>query len=515
MATYKVNGKVAEAPAGDKLLPHLIDGGTHVPHYCWHRGLTPAGNCRMCLVKVSNSRKLEVACMYPVSEGLEVTTEGPDVDAGRQAVLEYMLINHPLDCPVCDKAGECDLQDNTFKYRNGHSRFDENKVIRHTKDLGPNVKIWGNRCISCTRCVRFTEEITGTGELSIVNRGDHSVADVHPDVPLDNPMSLNVVDICPVGALIDKNFLYQARVWFSKKVPSVCTGCSRGCNITGTVLHNQVKRLQPRENHDVNGFWMCDAGRLDHEWLSGTDRLRVTKGDAGDLARRLVAVRDRNGAGSVAMLISTAATVEELHLAAKLAQRVQAEVYFLGKVRGARWVSPSGFAIETDKTPNTRGALRVFELDALPPASGVVDAIRAGRIKAVLSINGIHDADWPEGLVDLAPRLELAAALDVCENDWTKVCGSVLPSAAWAEKSGTFVNRDGRLQRIQPIVAATGTAQPDVVWLQQMLIELGERRTAISAEGVLREALRGIDYRQIGQTGVVLDAPSAPAGVGK
>ncbi|HLF93817.1 MAG TPA: 2Fe-2S iron-sulfur cluster-binding protein, partial [Planctomycetota bacterium] len=273
MPKIKVNGKEVEAPPGEKLLKVLLDQGTFVPHYCWHPGLQPAGNCRMCLVKVSNSRKLEVSCMYPTGDNLEVTTEGPEVDAGRKAVMEYLLINHPLDCPICDKAGECDLQDYTYKYRGGLSRFDEEKNIRHTKDLGPNIRIWGNRCIVCTRCVRFCEEVSGTGEMCVINRGDRSVVDVFPGIPVDNPLSLNVVDLCPVGALIDKNFMYSARVWFAKKQESVCASCSRGCNSELTVLDNDIKRLQPRPNPDVNQYWMCDEGRLNTRYVASDRRL--------------------------------------------------------------------------------------------------------------------------------------------------------------------------------------------------------------------------------------------------
>ena len=457
----------------------------------------------MCLVKVNTSRKLEVACMVPVSDNLEVVTEGPEVDAGRKAVLEYMLINHPLDCPVCDKAGECDLQDFTFKYRHGVSRFDENKVIRHTKDLGPNVKIWGNRCISCTRCVRFTDEITGTGELTISARGDHAVADVHPDVPLDNPMSLNVVDICPVGALIDKNFLYQARVWFAKKVDTICPGCSRGCNISATVLHDSLKRIQPRHNADVNGHWMCDAGRLGQGWVGSERRIRVGNGTAVDVAARCRAVADLRGAGSVALVVSTAATMEELYLVMRLAQTLEATVFFATAERGERWVSKSGFAIETDKTPNAAGAKAVFGLDRLPGLESVVSGIAAGRIRAVVTINGLPDVVWPEALVAAASRLELAAALDVQENAWTAVSQFVLPSAAWVEKDGTWMNADGRLQRVNRAVAPTGSCRSDLVWLQEMLVALGKRKQVLSAEGVFREAMAGLDYKTVGASGTL------------
>ena len=223
MPTFKVNGQPVEFLPGDMALTAMLRAGVYVPHFCYHPGLSPEGNCRICLVKSNQSRKLEVSCMTPCNEKLEIETEPADVRAARKDVMEFLLVNHPLDCPICDKAGECDLQDFTFKYRDGLSRFVDAKNIRHTKDLGPDIAIWGNRCIACSRCVRFCEEIPGTGELALVNRGDRSVIDIFPGVPIENPMSLNVVDICPVGALIDKNFLFEQRVWLGEEKSTVCT----------------------------------------------------------------------------------------------------------------------------------------------------------------------------------------------------------------------------------------------------------------------------------------------------
>ncbi len=336
MPKIKVNGKDVEAPPGEKLLKVLLDQGTFVPHYCWHPGLQPAGNCRMCLVKGSNSRKLEVSCMYPTSDNLEVTTESPEVDAGRKAVMEYLLINHPLDCPICDKAGECDLQDYTYKYRQGVSRFEEAKNIRHTKDLGPNIRIWGNRCIVCTRCVRFCGEVAGTGELCVIERGDRSVVDVFPGIPIDNPLSLNVVDICPVGALIDKNFMYQARVWFTKKTESVCASCSRGCNIELTTMDNDIKRLQPRANAEGNQHWMCDEGRLNHKYVASERRLLKGTGAPAEIASEGKRLK-------FAGIVSTYATIEELWLFKKLMEEVGS---YQEKVEEDAPVSPNDVDIE-------------------------------------------------------------------------------------------------------------------------------------------------------------------------
>jgi len=510
MPEIKVNGKPMTAPPGKRLLTVLIENGVVVPFYCYHPGLDPAGNCRMCLVKVSTSRKLEVACMIVPSEGLEVTTEGPEVEAGRKGVLEYMLANHPLDCPICDKAGECMLQDHTYNHRHGVSRFEEDKVIKGTWDLGPNIRIWGNRCIACTRCVRFTEDIVGTGELSIVNRGDHSVADTHPEIPLDNPMSLCTVDLCPVGALIDKNFMYQARVWFADRKETICTGCSRGCNVTATTYQGEIKRLQPRENADVNQHWMCDAGRLGIGHVKAERRIRQFKGSVGAIAKAL-----KDASGQVAIVASTSHTLEELYLVKKLGDGLKAKVAFLGKNVGERWVAKSGFAIETDKTSNTKGAQAVF--GALPPVSDVAKAIEAGQVKALLVLNQIPDFEWPADLVAAAKKVPFVAVADLLDGPIAQAAQVVVPSAAWAEKDGVIVNRDGRFQRMRPVLAPTGGAVADVAWLQDLLVALGLRKGIVSAEGVFREAFPGLDYAKVGASGLVptaapADAPPASLG---
>jgi NADH-quinone oxidoreductase subunit G len=507
MPKIKVNGTEIEAPPGKRLLEVLNNTGTFVPHYCWHPGLSPAGNCRMCLVKVSNSRKLEVSCMVMPTEGLEVTTEGPEIDAGRKAVLEYMLINHPLDCPICDKAGECMLQDFTYNYRHGLSRFQEPKVIRHTKSLGPHIKIWGNRCISCTRCIRFCDEIAGTGELTIVNRGDHSVADTHPTVELDNPMSLCTVDICPVGALIDKNFLYQARVWFAERKESVCTSCSHGCNVTATVYKGEIKRLQPRFNGEVNGHWMCDAGRLNIGHIVSERRLTAAKarGTVQNVVQGL-----RNAGEKVALIASTSHTLEELFLIKQLAQALKARVGFLS-LEGESWTSASGFTIEADKTSNRRGA-ELFFGPTLTPAKMIARAIQNGEVRAALMLNQIPELEWPGELVQAVPKLTFFGVADLIDSPLFETASVVVPTACWAEKDGTVMNRDGRIQRLRTLVAPPSGTRSDSSFLQELLVALGVRKSVVSSEGIFREAFPGLDYRTVGEQGSLL--PAAPTSSG-
>ncbi|MBI2900296.1 MAG: (2Fe-2S)-binding protein [Planctomycetes bacterium] len=484
MPKIKLNGKEVEVAPGKTVLQACVDNGAFVPHYCWHPGLSPAGNCRMCLVKVSNSRKLEASCMYPCSDNLEVTTEGPEVAKGRQDVLEFMLINHPLDCPICDKAGECDLQDYTYAYRGGVSRFRDKKVIKHTKDLGPNVRIWGSRCIACTRCVRFCEEVAGTGELCLVNRGDHSVVDVFPTIPIDNPVSLNVVDLCPVGALIDRNFLYQARVWFARETESVCASCARGCNVKITALDNRIKRMVPRVNADVNTWWMCDEGRLNTRYLADDRRLTASKGSARDLD---AAARK----GNFGIVLSTYQTIEEMWLVKRLAEAWKAPVGFLTLTRGER-KKFGGLVIEPDKTPNRRFAEKLF---------GELKPVPAG-CKGLFVLNGIPELEGPPELMAAANGAEFLAVSDLRKGPLVEKAQVVLPACAWAEKDGTFMNVDGRVQRIRKAIEPPAAVRAEVAWLQEAL-----GTEPLSAEGVFLQAakevpaLAGLDYGKLGNQG--------------
>jgi NADH-quinone oxidoreductase subunit G len=516
MAKIKLNGKDVEVPAGKPLLQGCIDAGAYVPHYCYHPGLTPAGNCRMCLVKVSNSRKLEASCMYPASDGLEVTTEGPEVEKARKDVMEFLLINHPLDCPICDKAGECALQDYTYTYRGGLSRFQEPKNIRHTKDLGPNIKIWGNRCIVCTRCVRFTDEVSGTGELCVANRGDHSVVDVFPGVPIDNPLSLNVVDICPVGALIDKNFLFAARVWFAKQTKTVCGSCSRGCNATVTALDGRIKRIIARPNPDVNQYWMCDRGRLNHPFVRSDQRLTTARGTAREMASAARAIVEKHGAGSVGGIASAWNTVEEMFLFKKLMAALQAPAPgMLTLTQGERQAFPGGFTIEADKTPNRAGGALLLGTD--DGLDGIVAAVQSGKLRGLVVMNGIPDFTFPEALLKAAEKLEFLAVIDILASPLSHRANVVLPAAAWAEKDGTFVNFQRRAQRIRAAVKAPGAAAPEIEPLQNALVDLGARERVVSAEGVFKEVAKevpefaGLDYGRLGLQGAPLAAAGAAA----
>jgi len=453
-----VNGKTIEAEAGANLLRTLLDHGIFVPHYCYHPALSVAGNCRMCLVKIAGSRKLETSCTLRVASGLVVETEAPEVVKARKDILEFLLINHPLDCPVCDQAGECLLQDFSYVYGSDSSRFTEDKTIRQSKPFGPLVHYWGNRCIVCTRCVRFCNEITKTGELAVVGRSDHSEIDVFPDRPLDNPLSGNVIDLCPVGALLNRDFLYQSRVWFLQTAETICGGCSRGCNILADSLEGAIKRLRPRTNHEVNDWWICDAGRLSFQATQGASRLRAPRilgaeekpsttslRAASTALDRLGAAIKQWGPGGVAGIASGFATNEELFLFGRLLDRFGIRVAAcLTRREGEDRRLACGFVIDAEKAPNRRGAERILGPGTVAEGLARLEGeIRAGSVRALVVLGG-DPRGTPGSLEALLDRVTLPLVIDAWDGPLAQRAEVVLPGAAWTEKNGTMVNSRDR-----------------------------------------------------------------------
>ncbi|HJT77809.1 MAG TPA: 2Fe-2S iron-sulfur cluster-binding protein, partial [Gemmataceae bacterium] len=285
MAVVYVNNKPVDI--GNErlnLVQAALKGGVFIPHYCWHPALTVVASCRMCLVEVGERKpdgtvamqpKVVPACQTPAKDNTVVVTDSPRARAAQAGTLESLLLNHPLDCPVCDKAGECLLQDYTYRYGNAQSRMIDVKNTPPNKpDIGPNVTLFTDRCIMCSRCVRFTREISGTAELQVVNRGDHSEIDIFPGEPLDNKLASNVVDLCPVGALCSKDFLYKHRVWNLKTRKGVCADCSTGCSVYVDANKDVVYRLRPRYNPQAQGYFMCDDGRLGYHYVNAEERVK-------------------------------------------------------------------------------------------------------------------------------------------------------------------------------------------------------------------------------------------------
>src|SRR5262245_20664762 len=297
MPKVTIDGQELDVAAGTTILSACQQRGREIPHYCYHPGLTIAGNCRMCLVEVEKAPKLVIGCYTPVAEGMVVHTASDKVVQARSAMMEFFLINHPLDCPICDQAGECRLQEYAVAYGDGESRYTEPKLaLAKAVDIGPHVMLDQERCIQCSRCIRFCDEVTKTGELGFFERGERSQIGIFPGKRLDNAYSGNVVDLCPVGALTLKEFRFATRVWYLNNTPTVCGGCARGCNVVVGVgqqqtmmttigqLDDRIKRIVPRVNEAVNGWWICDEGRLSYEHEQKTPRLEVSRVSGNDAA---------------------------------------------------------------------------------------------------------------------------------------------------------------------------------------------------------------------------------------
>src|SRR5512144_1060362 len=408
MPKLTIDGKEVEVAPGTNLIEAARRAGVEVPHYCYHPGLSIAGQCRLCMVDIEKVPRPQIGCNTQATDGMVVLTETDRVRETRQSIMEFHLINHPLDCPVCDQAGECWLQIYYMRHGLYDPRMVDEKVHKpKAVPLGPHVILDAERCILCSRCVRFCDEVTGTGELGIFNRGDHSEIGLFPGKTLENKYSGNVTDICPVGALTDRDFRFQVRVWYLDTAKSVCNGCARGCNVDVHTSrrrphHNQgkrVARLKPRFNADVNKWWMCDEGRYGFGWIDDDSRLTApsvreggrvaeTTWDAA-IAALATALR-RYRPEEIGIIASPQMSNEDLFALGALAKRL-AVASVDHRVPPAVPGSQDDFLIRADKNPNTRGA----ELIGLVPGPGglagpaMLDAAAARRLKLLWILH--HD----------------------------------------------------------------------------------------------------------------------------
>jgi len=467
MPSLRIDGREVNVPDGTTVIQAAEKLGIFIPRYCYHPGLSIAGNCRICLVEVEKIPKLQVACNMPVSEKMVVHTKSDKAEDGRRAVLEFLLANHPLDCPVCDQSGECDLQNFYMDFGLYNPRFREHKVKKQKAvELGPHVMLDQERCILCSRCVRFTDEITKTGEFGIFNRGERSELGLYPGDVLDNPYSANVVDICPVGALTESDFRFKARVWYLSSAHTVCNGCSQGCNID---LHYvldrphlndgaRVVRIKPRYNEDVNEWWMCDEGRYGFEWVD-QERLTKVRGPSVDstdatweqalttISTALKESGQKQDGSRIGVIASAQLTNEELFLIREIFQSaLGAQVSALVPEKPG---SCDDFLIKADKNPNTRGAtLLGFAGTDSPDAAHILDEALDGSIE-MLWVFG-HDLVklfGEEKVRKVSEKVPLFVYSGTNENPTVPLAHWVLPSAAYVEKDGTFVNCHGRVQR--------------------------------------------------------------------
>ncbi len=463
MPSITIDGKVIEFKPGQTIIQAAADQGIDIPHFCWHPGLSVAGNCRVCLVEVEKMPKLAIACATQAADGMVVNTSSEKALNARNAVMEFILINHPLDCPICDEAGECKLQDYAYSHSLGESRFTEEKVHKEKRvALGPNVMFDGERCISCSRCIRFCDEIAGEKELTFVKRGDRVTITTFPGKQLDNAYAMCVTDICPVGALTSRDFRFQSRVWDMSETPTICTGCSRGCNTLMWVRSNQVMRLTPRDNEQVNQHWMCDHGRLNtFQFVNEDDRAN------GPQVRREGAFADVGWAEAysaiatelqtyntdeIAFIGSPFATCEDNYMLARFAKNV-VKTRHIDFPRHIFPGSGDDFLIREDKSPNALGA----ELSGIKPAErgmnfkAILEAVKQRKIKALYVMEEDLVGTDPE-LEQVLAKLDLLIVHTYTMNRTAKLANIVLPAATYAEKNGTWINFEGRIQRIRPAV---------------------------------------------------------------
>ena len=531
LVTLTIDGETVRAPKGTSILEAARSVGISIPYYCYHPGVSVVGSCRMCLVEVERMPKLQPSCATSVSEGMVVRTQTPEALRNRQSVLEFLLLNHPLDCPVCDQSGECELQNYYMTHGRYDPRFNENKTKRDkARPIGPFVILDQERCILCTRCVRFTAEISKTAELGVIDRGHRSEIDIFPNVELNNRYSGNVVDICPVGALTDRDFRFQCRVWFLGRTPSICPGCSRGCNIeihynerfNARYHDRRVHRLKPRYNRDVNGFWLCDEGRYAYRAIDSPDRLKAPKVKwdgslrevewAEAIQTTVAALRetlDRHGPDAVAVLASPQMSNEELYALRRLFRNLLKVDRIGYQVPLSGPVSSDDFLITPDKNPNSRGA-EVMSFGRSDSRELLRDCARGQVHFLYICHHDLTRGYAGQEVRDALGRVDFVAYQGSFNQTTAGLAHVQLPSAVYAEKDGTFTNIQGRVQRIHAAVPPVGESLPDLSILASLASGLGLQPGASVAPVVFREigeevtAFAGMTYETVGSTGQLL-----------
>lgn len=531
MPKITINDQIYEAEKGKTVIQVADELGIQIPRYCYHPDIGIEGSCRMCLVEVKGAPKLMPSCATPIADGMEVRTNTERVQQAVRYAMEFLLLHHPIDCPVCDQSGECWLQNYYMSVAGHESRYPLGGKTRRRKafDLGPLVKLDQERCILCTRCVRFTRNVTHTNEIQIFNRGHNSEIGIFKDRPLDNAYSGNVVDICPVGALTNADFRFKVRVWFLKGTDSVCGGCSTGCNMrvdhsaraTGggvpgyTASDGQIYRTVGRRNIDVNKSWLCDEGRMSFHAMERWPRLQVAGGrcDTNIMTDLLMTIHEtfRSLDGAIAGLGSAVNTNEALFLMKK---------YFKGRVDFRL-----GNEVETyqerqddllrrvDKHPNTRGALDLGLAGDLDGLKGLREKAEKKEIRGMWisfhpQLVGEDPPEVIENLRGLINALEFSVVSTTHEFDWTRRASVLLPMAGWSEETGTYTNYAGRIQMTRRAILASGNAEPLHAFMATLLrlsgVDVPAEPSAIF-DAIAGEvpAYSGLDYETIGLQGAV------------
>jgi NADH-quinone oxidoreductase subunit G len=532
LITVNIDGRDIAVPKGTNVIEAALRLGIDVPHYCYHPKLTVVGNCRMCLIemglpaldpatkapvmdpatgrpKINWSPRPAIACATNASPGLHIRTTTPLVKECREGVMEFLLVNHPLDCPICDQAGECKLQEQATGYGRGYSRYIEPKNVKPKRTtLGPRVTLDDERCILCSRCVRFCQEVAKDDVLGFIDRGSFSTLTCYPGRKLENNYSLNTVDICPVGALTSTDFRFKMRVWFLKQTNSIDTESSVGANTVVWSREGAIYRITPRRNDEVNDTWMADSGRLLYKEVGAPGRLVQTTvahrvvpaaealAEAGELFR----------AGGVAVVGSGRSSVEEQFLTKKLAGALRAPVWLVGRMGQG-----DGILISADRNPNVRGALVTGLISALPdPKLGELAAqIEDGRVKAVVSVG---EDLLAAGLTPAQLEKVRVIYLGTRENATSAAAAVVLPGLTVFEKAGTFINQQFRIQKFAAAVPGPAGAADDLDWLSKLAIAAGGAAPAADLNAVWKAlaaeagGLAAVDHASLPETGLLLDA---------
>ena len=536
LVDVQIDGVWLQMPRGLNVVEAAHRAKKFIPHYCYHPKLSVVGNCRMCLFEMGTPKmgpdrkpilgadgkpeiawmpRPQIGCATGITPGMGIRTDSPLVKDCRNGVMEFLLINHPLDCTICDQAGECKLQEFSVEYGTGESRFVENKVKKPKNvDLGERIVLDDERCILCSRCVRFSSEVTKDNVLGFVNRGSYSTLTAYPGKRFDNDYSLNTVDICPVGALTSKDFRFQMRVWFLKESKSICTSCGTGCNVTIGSREGKVHRLTPRENEAVNSAWMCDYGRLNFHYLEDKERLQnpLTKAAGehfpapwGDALNRAAEGLRKVQPSEIAVVASARMTNEELFVLKRWMDELG--VTLVDTVN--RPEQGDQFLRSADGNPNTRGAELLGLSHGGRKLSTWGGEIAAGRMKALLVLGGedVVAAGIPAACL---AQLEILIASAILPNATTRVAHVILPGAGFAEKSGSMVNVHGRLQRFSRSIAPPGQAREEWMILRDLREIVTGGNSLHSIEDIWKSmatvipVFAGLSWGKIGDQGVDL-----------
>ncbi len=527
LVTVNVDGKDIAVPKGTNVIEAARQLGIDIPHYCYHPKLTIVGNCRMCLIemglpavdpatkapiidpatgkqKINWMPRPQIGCGTNAMPGLHIRTTSPLVKDCREGVMEFLLINHPLDCPICDQAGECKLQEQSTGYGRGYSRFIEQKNVKPKRtQLGPRVTLDDERCILCTRCIRFSKEIAKDDVLGFIDRGSYSTLTCYPGKKLENNYSLNTVDICPVGALTSTDFRFKMRVWFLKQTNSIDTESSVGANTVVWSREGVIYRITPRRNDEVNDTWMADSGRELFKSVKAADRLTAIKVNGADSALDIAvnAATQLCQNGSVAVVGSGRSSVEEQFLTKKLADALKASTHVVSRVGPGDKI-----LVSADRNPNVRGALVTGLIKALPSAklTDLAAAIDAGKVKTVISVG----EDLAAAGLSAAQLAKISVVyLGTHANATSAAAKVVIPTQSVFEKNGTFVNQQFRIQKFARAVPAPAGATDDLVVLAKLAgvaaTDVGSAWKLIAAEV---PALGTMSYANLPETGLLLDA---------